>query len=108
MALENEKERYQTKDYPGTMELHLGELMKNHVKVGTFYEPDLNDMLSAIVFLVDDRVFDADEEEIRVALLFDDGYAGFTGYDENNILFGILGSKKNAFFYKFLKQFRLA
>lgn len=41
----------------GTMESNLEILESNFVEVATFYEPDLNDMLSAIVFLVDERVF---------------------------------------------------
>jgi hypothetical protein len=43
--------------YKGTMQQHLDDLTYNKVRVGTFYEPDLNSMLSAIVFLVDERVF---------------------------------------------------
>lgn len=43
--------------YIGSMQKHLKSLMENNVKVGTFYEPDMNSGLSAIVFLVDERVF---------------------------------------------------
>ena len=43
--------------YVGSMQQHLADLEYNKVKVGTFYEPDLNSMLSAICFLVDERVF---------------------------------------------------
>ena len=46
--------------YKGTMQQHLEDLLANDIKVGGFYEPDLNSMLSAIVFLVDERVFDKD------------------------------------------------
>src|ERR1035437_7758146 len=44
-------------NHPGTMESNLLELINNDVKIGSFYEPDLNDMLSAVVFIVDERVF---------------------------------------------------
>jgi hypothetical protein len=44
-------------EYQGSMEDILGTLMLNEVKLATFYEPDLNDMLSAIVFIIDERVF---------------------------------------------------
>lgn len=44
--------------YYGDMQSHLLMLTDNGVKVGTFKEPDLNSMLSGIVFLVDERVFD--------------------------------------------------
>lgn len=43
--------------YIGGMQHYLAELMANDIKVATFYEPDLNSMLTAIVFLVDERVF---------------------------------------------------
>jgi len=43
--------------YVGSMQEHLADLKANNVKVSTFYEPDLNSMLTAIVFLVDERVF---------------------------------------------------
>ena len=43
--------------YVGTMQKHLADLKANDIKVSTFYEPDLNSMLTAIVFLVDERVF---------------------------------------------------
>lgn len=43
--------------YEGTMQKHLKSLLENGVKVATFYEPDLNSMLSGMSFLVDERVF---------------------------------------------------
>jgi hypothetical protein len=43
--------------YYGTMQAHLNELRTNGINVSTFYEPDLNSMLSAMCFLVDERVF---------------------------------------------------
>jgi len=43
--------------YVGSMQQHLADLKANNIKVSTFYEPDLNSMLTAIVFLVDERVF---------------------------------------------------
>ena len=44
-------------EYIGSMESLLEELNTNEVKLATFYEPDLNDMLSGIVFIIDERVF---------------------------------------------------
>lgn len=41
----------------GTMELHAEALEVAGVKYATFLEPDLNNMLSNIVFLCDERVF---------------------------------------------------
>lgn len=45
----------------GTMEKSFMELVNNEIKVAPFYEPDLNDMLSAIVFIVDERVFNKED-----------------------------------------------
>lgn len=43
--------------FTGTMEENLNLLIENNVPVATFYEPDLNDMLSGIVWVADERVF---------------------------------------------------
>ena len=42
----------------GSLNKHLLTLASNKVKLATFYEPDLGDQLTAIVFLVDERVYD--------------------------------------------------
>jgi len=44
-------------EYTGSMESILEELKTNNVTLSTFNEPDLNDMLSAITFIIDERVF---------------------------------------------------
>ncbi len=49
--------RYGTEEFVGSMETHLSTLEENGIRLATFFEPDLNDMLSAIVFIVDERVF---------------------------------------------------
>jgi hypothetical protein len=43
---------------PGTLNKHVVTLMENGVPYSTFHEPDLGDQLTAVVFLVDDRVWD--------------------------------------------------
>ena len=45
-------------DAQGTLNLHLTTLLQNEIKLAKFYEPDLGDQMTAIVFLVDDRVWD--------------------------------------------------
>jgi len=45
-------------DYIGTLNRHKVELSKNGIIYADFHEPDLGDQLTAVVFLVDDRVFD--------------------------------------------------
>jgi hypothetical protein len=49
--------RYHDVEFIGSMEKHLQTLNEIGVINATFYEPDLNDMLSAVVFIVDERVF---------------------------------------------------
>jgi hypothetical protein len=49
--------RYHVGEFTGTMEQHLEKLNEIGIVNATFYEPDLNDMLSAVVFIVDERVF---------------------------------------------------
>lgn len=43
--------------YEGSMQKHLKTLQDMKIKVSTFYEPDLNSMLTGISFIVDERVF---------------------------------------------------
>lgn len=49
--------RYHEGYFLGTMEQHLEKLKEIGIVTATFNEPDLNDMLSAVVFIVDERVF---------------------------------------------------
>jgi hypothetical protein len=42
---------------PGSLNLHLEKLRSNGINCGTFHEPDLGDQLTAVVFIVDERVF---------------------------------------------------
>ncbi len=49
--------RYHDGEFSGTMEQGLERLNEIGIANATFYEPDLNDMLSAVVFIVDERVF---------------------------------------------------
>lgn len=49
--------RYHDGEFSGTMEQNLERLNEIGITNETFYEPDLNDMLSAVVFIVDERVF---------------------------------------------------
>ena len=42
----------------GTLQQNYFELTDRGIKVGEFHEPDLGDQMTAVVFIVDDRVFD--------------------------------------------------
>lgn len=85
--------------YIGSMNKHLVTLKNYGIKVKTFYEPDLGDQLTAIVFLVDERVFD----KVKYPDLTDDEL-------EEDWTLGIKGKKlgKILFLRKFLPQFKLA
>jgi hypothetical protein len=93
------------------MESHIGSL-NNHrqllfdkgIQFSSFFEPDLGDQLTAVVFLVDDRVFDKknwpDFNGEETALTY---YQWMMKFDENEN-----EVQKIIFLREFLKQFRLA
>ena len=60
-------------DYVGTLNRHLRTLSISGVQTADFYEPDLGDQLTAIVFLVDDRVFDKERWPDFSGIDFNDG-----------------------------------
>lgn len=97
---------------PGTLNYAVSELYSMGVQLATFHEPDLGDQLTAVVFLVDERVWDLDkwpdaskwytgkDENIidPVALVFKEDYLRTHGAD----------AEKIAKFQHWLKAFRLA
>jgi len=121
--------RYHQSDEPfvGTMESNLVLLEQNDIELATFYEPDLNDMLSAIVFIVDERVFNRkkypDFEDWVI-----DNYGDLisssgdvyqiakrikesTSKEDQKVYQSwtkLVGGEKNIFLRDFLKNFRLA
>ena len=121
--------RYHQTDEPfvGSMESNLVLLEQNNIEINTFYEPDLNDMLSAIVFIVDERVFNKkkypDFEDWIIEnygdLIVGDGNAypitrriKESNSKEDQKIYQswvkIIGGEKNVFLRDFLKNFRLA
>lgn len=82
--------------YDGSMEKTLKTLITNGVNVSTFYEPDLNDMLSSIVFIVDERAFDFDL------------YPNFVEGEDYDKWVESVGGETNAFLRKYLPPFKLA
>lgn len=88
----------------GTMEKHLKTLRYNDVDLQYFHEPDLNDSLTAISFIVDERVFNKDkwqEEEPSP-------YWGGLDNNPSKKWIEYIGGDKNHFLREFLKDFRLA
>lgn len=115
----------------GTMQKHL-ENLKENMFVGIFREPDLGDVLTAMCFIVDERVFNRrkyPDFNDYVKLSKDIRYRGF-GWVETDLpnfdLYKLIeadnsrsgtgyeawvkfvGGEKNAFLRDYLKQFKLA
>jgi hypothetical protein len=127
--------RYSDDDPIGTMESNLKCLNDSGIITSEFYEPDLNDMLSAIVFIVDERVFNKkdypDFEDWVIEnygdLLKEDPSnwktSGKSSYQLASLIknsesprdkkvykkwVNLVGGEKNVFLRDFLKNFRLA
>jgi hypothetical protein len=109
--------KYQKEEYWGTMDKHYLQLLANKIKCMPFYEPDLSNSLTAIAFIVDERVFNRkdypdfmmwvesfvpiltetyNEEQIK---------QNYSWYDKWLLK---IGGKQNEFLRDFLKQFRMA
>jgi hypothetical protein len=100
--------------YVGSMQQHLADLKANDIKVSTFYEPDLNSMLTAIVFLVDERVFNKelypDYEPIPFEGETDAQLVEWSIQDTKRRAewVNLIGGPKNEFLREFLRGKRLA
>lgn len=94
----------------GTMQLHRFELLKNDVKSAKFYEPDLNDALTAIVFLVDERVYDKEKypDPDKMSDKFKNSKPKWRITEYCTNFTDEIGGKKNLFLREFLSKFRLA
>ena len=105
-------------EFLGTMEQHIKELKDSGIIVSSFYEPDLNDMLSAIVFLVDERVFNKEDypdfiEPRPFGRLKTPEEVEHFNDERDKMYFKWMKSlgengEQVAFLKKFLKRFRLA
>lgn len=89
----------------GTLQRHSKTLRDNGVMVAEFREPDLNDTLTGVVFLVDERVFKRD--------LYPDFVKAEWATDEENEKhykgwLERIGGETNAFLRTFLQNFKLA
>ena len=102
----------------GSIQKYRDTLFENGILYGEFYEPDLNNTLTAIVFIVDERVFDKVkypnfEKEVlpwsktkpsdkKLKELEERNVANYEKWVEK------IGGLKNAFLREFLINFRLA
>jgi hypothetical protein len=101
----------------GTLNQHLLTLKENGIDFECFYEPDLGDQLTSIVFLVDERAFnkedypDFDKWVINKFGTFLNKEQILDLVSSNDVVYEEwvkLVGEKNAFLKDFLKQFRLA
>jgi hypothetical protein len=119
-------------EYVGSMETILEELKSNDVTLATFNEPDLNDMLSGIVFIIDERVFNRKKypdfgdwvmqnhfsylsnnmlTDRKIEKMRKEGYF-LTGNKDEKKLYSdwvnFVGGEKNVFLRDFLSKVKLA
>ena len=111
----------------GSLNNHLLTLMDNDVEFASFNEPDLGDQLTAVVFIVDERVFNKKKypefEDWVIENYGDLITGGGTSYQVAKRIkeskskadkkvyqewVKLIGGEKNAFLRDFLKNFRLA
>ena len=101
----------------GTMEKHKLELELRGFKHAVFYEPDLNNATSAIVFLVDDRVWDKKNfPDFNFTFKPDGNQLTFVNPEEKELYMAWrnkfstdeIETNKIIWFREWLSQFRLA
>jgi hypothetical protein len=97
-------------DHIGSLNNHRQLLSDEEVQFRSFFEPDLGDQLTAVVFLVDDRVFDKKIWPDYNGTFYVDGTPEVTEYW--NWIMKFSDSEQEArrivFLREFLKNFRLA
>lgn len=123
-----EENEYHSQWSTGSMENYLDELNNQKIKCAEFYEPDLNWSLSAIAFIVDERVFNKEDYPdfsmycndklslLRYCEVFKNGPINLDTLLSENVDISELyskwltkiGGQKNAFLKSFLSQFKLA
>ncbi len=102
----------------GTLNKHYIALLEAGIQVQDFYEPDLGDQLTAICFLVDERVFnktlypDFIAETLPWSKKKPSDKQVYEVEERNKINYGHwlekIGGSKNAFLREYLKPLRLA
>lgn len=88
----------------GSLQMHLDKLSKNKIKHTYFCEPDLNDAMTCVCFLADERVFN---KEKYPDIASPEKYTMPEEIEAKETL-KMLGSKQNVFLREFLKDFKLA
>lgn len=108
-----------TIDRLGTLNKHAQTLKDNGVLTAEFYEPDLGDQLTAVVFLVDERVFNRELYPDFVGTPYtwpphktpsEKEYAKWEEANNKNYAAWVerVGGEQNVFLREYLKPLRLA
>lgn len=100
-----------SESYYGSMQIYEQEIKVNKIKHAVFFEPDLNDALTAVVFLVDERVFDKRKYPDFDSLLNENGSPVLTDKINKDLYdkwVKVIGGKQNVFLREFLSKLRLA
>lgn len=103
----------------GTLNQHANILIENDILIAEFYEPDLGDQLTAVVFLVDERVFNKELYPDFVGTPFtwpshkkpsEKEYSIWEASNNKNYAAWVdrIGGEKNVLLREFLRGFRLA
>lgn len=99
----------------GTLNQHVVALANADIMYQTFHEPDLGDQLTAVVFIVDERVFNRDlyPDYIPFTIqegISDDAYSYLVRENQKGHQEWLesIGGHQNAFLRDFLKGFKLA
>lgn len=113
----------------GTLNNHKLTLEENKIDIATFSEPDLGDQLTAVVFIVDERVFNRKKyPEFEDWVILNYGDLVRTDYYTSSYMLAnqiknsdskadkkvyeewvkLVGGEKNVFLRDFLKNFKLA
>ena len=89
----------------GTLQQHAQTLKDNLVLFAEFREPDLNDALTAVVFLVDERVF---KKDLYPDFVRDENATEARNEKQYKEWVEKIGGRRNVFLRSFLPNFRLA
>ena len=98
---------------PGTMNLHLKALIDNNIYCCSFHEPDLGDQLTAISFIVDERVFNREKYpdyqfQLKQADILSPKFICDEEKEDWIKWVHSIGGQSNLFLRTFLTNFRLA
>ena len=113
------REMEETIEDAGTLNQHVNLLRDNNIKIGRFWEPDLNNSLTAVVFLVDERVWNYKEyDSFEGYLIKKNNYDISDSFnskpfkeiytEDYNEWLELIGGKQNEFLKEFLYKFKLA